>query len=403
MANLLLISSMISWPIKDGYALRVVELARHLPAEHRCHLACLNGDPDRLPPLLEQDVFASVTLLPPQPRRRHPRRWLRTNDRNYHRVTYPDYFARCTRELQDLVDRESIDTVVAALLRCEEFGRGLQGVTHVVDQTDCLTIALERELAAPASMGLRERLYKKWRLYQARVAEAGLADTADLVTSISPPDVARLRKLTGGRVPVELVPNGISPDLLERPLNAVDPVRGVAFWGNHSFPVNQLAVDWFYREVWLPHLQPHGVRWTIVGPNAEPAITTLADRHPEIEVPGFVDDLFGYLDRYPVMVNPMVSGTGLKNKALEAFAVGKAVVTTPMGVEAFPVRDGEHCLMAEQPEAFAAAVRQLLDDEAARTGLAMRARELAADSYSWGTVGCLWATILFQSGGVHSA
>ncbi len=403
MTNLLLITSWIPWPVKDGYALRVIELARHLPAEFRCHLVSLNGDAERVRVLEDQGVFASITLLPPLPDRRHWLRWLRTDDRNYHRGTYPEHFRHAMRTMQDLVERESIDTVVSVLLRCEEFGRGLEGVTRVIDEFDCLTIAMERELAAPTNLNPWQRFGRQWRLRLAREAEARLADTCDLVTSISPPDVERLRQLTGGRVPVELVPNGVASSLLHRPATDAASVRGVAFWGNHSFPVNQLAVDWFYREVWLPHLEPQQVRWSIVGPHAGSAIQALADRHEEIEVPGFVDDLFGHLDRYPVMVNPMVSGTGLKNKVLEAFAVGKAVVTTAMGVEAFPVVDGVHCVVADDPGVFAAAVLRLLDDDAERAALATRARELVAERYSWETVARRWGTILSQSGAVQSA
>ena len=49
-------------------------------------------------------------------------------------------------------------------------------------------------------------------------------------------------------------------------------------------PVNRLAVQWFYREVWQPFLLPEGVRWTIVGANADPSLTEDGGTDWEIEI-----------------------------------------------------------------------------------------------------------------------
>jgi glycosyltransferase involved in cell wall biosynthesis len=401
-ADLLLINARLPWPLNDGNALRVLQLVRHLSPEHRCHLVSFNGDDATMAELKRQQVFSSITMLPPFPRR-HWSRIFRRDDRDYYRRSYPGHFRHVTGLLQQIIDREKVTTVVPVLLRTEEFTRELRGVRRVIDEYDCLTLAMERELAARQGMGPWERLRRLRRLKKARAAEAALADTCDAITAIAPPDVARLRSLNGDRIPVELVPNGVDAALLERPLPASSgSERAVAFWGNMAFSVNQLAVDWFYRKVWLPFLQPQHVAWIIVGPNPGAPILDLSRRHPEISVPGFVDDLFGCLDPYPVMVNPMVSGTGLKNKVLEAFAVGKAVVSTPLGMEAFPVQDGEHFILANTPEAFGAAVLRLLDDPAERARLAARSRQLAGEHYSWGAAAARWETILFQSGGDQS-
>ena len=402
MVDILVINSKVPWPLNDGHSLRVYQLARHLPPEYRCHLVCRSAKAEHLADLKAQGVFASITTLPPLPRHRHWRRLFRLDDRHYHRLTYPAHFADAVHTIQDLVDREAVDVVVSVLLGSEEFGRYVHGVRHVVDQYDCNTVALERELAARTDLGWRERLRLRRRLVSIRTHEADLARTCDKITAISPPDVACLTRLTRGKVPVQLLPNGVDSALLHRPLPTSPPVRGIAFWGNLSFPVNRLAIRWFYEFVWRPLLQPHGIAWTIVGAHAGPDIEALSARHPEISTPGFVEDLFGHLEPYPVMVNPMVSGTGLKNKVIEAFAVGMTVVTTPMGVEAFPVRDGEHCLMADEPQEFAEAVLKLLADPTARHDLAARARDLVARDYSWRVIGERWGATSSKSGGVQS-
>jgi len=400
--NVLVVSHELPWPLADGRTLRTYELARHLPPSFTCHLACLPRGAEARAELAARGVFASIHILPPLPARRSWRRWLRRGNRNYFQRSYPGYVRRARASLQTIVDREGIEVAVAGGLWCEEMVRGLVGVRRILDQCDCLTLTLERDLAVRApGRGPLAGPIARWRLAEVRHAESGLAQRCEMVTAVSPVDVARLRALNPQGVPIELLPNGIDASLGLRPPTAGPPLHGVAFWGNLRFAVNSQAVLDFYERVWRPHLQPHGVRWAIVGPNAGPEIRALADRHPEIDVPGFVDDLFGYLARYPVMVNPMVSGSGLKNKVLEAFAIGMAVVSTPMGVEAVPVEDRVHCRIAADPAAFAAAVRELLADPGQRVRLAAAARALVDRAYTWEAAGAVWASLLAKSGGVQ--
>ncbi|MEZ4389353.1 MAG: glycosyltransferase [Candidatus Krumholzibacteriia bacterium] len=177
--------------------------------------------------------------------------------------------------------------------------------------------------------------------------------------------------------------------------------RAVAFWGNLSFPVNRQAVDHFFRDVWRPYLADAGVAFVVIGPHAGADLHALAAAHPGFVLPGYVDDLFGYLDEIPVMVNPMVTGGGLKNKVLEAFAASKAVVTTRLGVEAFPEVTAEHCRVVDRPAAMAEAVLSLLDDAETGRALGERARELVERYYTWPAVGSAWSELLMNLGGVQ--
>ena len=103
-------------------------------------------------------------------------------------------------------------------------------------------------------------------------------------------------------------------------------------------------------------------------------------------LPGYVDDLRAAVGRYPIMIYPMRSGSGLKNKVLEAFGLGLVVVSTPMGVEALPLaRDGVHLVSATSAPDFAAAVLGLLDDPARRERLREAAHALVGRHYRWET------------------
>ena len=81
------------------------------------------------------------------------------------------------------------------------------------------------------------------------------------------------------------------------------------------------------------------------------------------------------LGRYAVFVCPILSGSGMRVKLLEAFAAGIPVVSTPLGAEGLAGKDGEICALAEDPAEFARKIVELFDDPEKARKLACRARE----------------------------
>ncbi len=77
---------------------------------------------------------------------------------------------------------------------------------------------------------------------------------------------------------------------------------------------------------------------------------------------------------------PLLQGGGTPLKLIEALAYGLPVVATPRAAAGLEVRDGEHCLVADGAEAFAAALVRVLRDGAPELG--RRGRELAERCYS---------------------
>jgi glycosyltransferase involved in cell wall biosynthesis len=82
-------------------------------------------------------------------------------------------------------------------------------------------------------------------------------------------------------------------------------------------------------------------------------------------------------------VIPLRIGGGTRIKAYEAMAMGKAVVSTRVGIEGLPVRDGENVVLADAPEDFAGAIARLLKDGAERERIARNARAYVEQHVSW--------------------
>lgn len=146
------------------------------------------------------------------------------------------------------------------------------------------------------------------------------------------------------------------------------------FLGSFRHTPNMVALDWFVNEV-LPRIvgrRPEA-RLVVVGSDTPPR-HSYADRAPAIEIRGFVEDIREPLARYAVFVCPVLSGSGVRVKLLEAFASGIPVVSTRIGAEGLARQDAEFCLLADDPESFAEKVLQVFDRPQMATELAARAR-----------------------------
>jgi hypothetical protein len=81
-----------------------------------------------------------------------------------------------------------------------------------------------------------------------------------------------------------------------------------------------------------------------------------------------------WFDDHGIFIAPILSGSGMRIKILEAMARGKAVVTTPIGAAGIKATAGKHLMVAHSAEAFAVAMEDLQQDEGMRLALGQAAR-----------------------------
>jgi glycosyltransferase involved in cell wall biosynthesis len=79
----------------------------------------------------------------------------------------------------------------------------------------------------------------------------------------------------------------------------------------------------------------------------------------------------------------MRKGAGIKNKLLQAWAMGKPIVTTSLALGGLAAKDGENILVADKPDLFAAKTISLLGDAQWRQLLAQRGRETVLQHHTW--------------------
>jgi|HigsolmetaAR201D_1030396.scaffolds.fasta_scaffold07533_4 Predicted glycosyltransferases len=146
------------------------------------------------------------------------------------------------------------------------------------------------------------------------------------------------------------------------------------FLGSFRHTPNQEALNWFIRNV-LPRVRAKcpQARLVIIG-SAPPPKHHFGAQSDAVELHGYVEDVREPLSRYAVFVCPILNGSGVRVKLLEAFAAGIPTVSTRIGAEGLAEKDGEICLLADDPASFADAVIRLFEDPEAAARLAERAR-----------------------------
>lgn len=146
------------------------------------------------------------------------------------------------------------------------------------------------------------------------------------------------------------------------------------FLGSFRHLPNQEALNWFLRFV-LPKVveQIPDAKLVVVG-SEPPARHVLPNAGHAVELRGFVPDVREPLSECALFVCPILSGSGMRVKLLEAFAAGIPVVSTRVGAEGLAERDGEVCALADDPDQFASHIVTLLRNPRDAAAMAERAR-----------------------------
>ena len=210
---------------------------------------------------------------------------------------------------------------------------------------------------------------RQWLPRYSQVLASSSADAA-VARSIAP------------RAHVSVYPNALPWTPL--PETAAENV--IVFSGNMEYHPNRIAVRFFRSEVW-PLLRDRwpGLVWRLVGKNPD-AIRDLTSGDSRIEIRGPVEDAILELARARVAVVPIRAASGTRLKILEAWAAGVPVVSTTMGAEGLPARDGEELLLADTPSAMAEAISRLLTCTVLGQHLRKSGRLLMEREFTWETV-----------------
>ncbi len=201
--------------------------------------------------------------------------------------------------------------------------------------------------------------------------EVAHLNTCDALVPITNEDAHDFRAL-GCTIPIHVLPGGVDLDRVDR---SSERANSVGFLGSLDYRPNQEAALWIANE-----LQPRvpSAEFHIGGSNPPAALREQLGSHLEADVP----DAAAFIRSMRIMIAPIFSGGGMRIKILDAMAHGKAVVATSAGASGLDVRHGANILIADDAEAFAAAVTGLLADPSRALAIGDAGRRLVEVSYT---------------------
>lgn len=152
---------------------------------------------------------------------------------------------------------------------------------------------------------------------------------------------------------VQQLPISFKQDVLERQENSISS-KLIYIASNN--PHNVRGADWFLKNA-LPYIDPN-IRIVVIG-----KICAHFPDTEQIVKLGMVDDLDAQYRDAKVAICPMISGTGIKIKVVEALSYGLPVVTNPRGIDGLFNKKQNGCIVTESGKEFASAVNRLFLDE----------------------------------------
>jgi len=158
------------------------------------------------------------------------------------------------------------------------------------------------------------------------------------------------------------------------------------FVGNFQHIPNQQALRFFLEQVWPRlHERRPALRLIVAGSHMQAGFRKQVAGQG-VEFLGRVADIRVPLSRYALFVCPILSGSGVRVKLLEAFAAGIPAVSTRLGAEGLLDGGEELLALADSPEEFEKEILALLEDPDRRRLLARNARREAENNWNVETV-----------------
>jgi glycosyltransferase involved in cell wall biosynthesis len=388
----LFLSAEPPYPLAGGGALRSASLLHYLARTREVDVIVFRqpGDPDPaarlpgvapsiLPPVRLADLARRVTVieLPRHSRGSGARAWRTASRLARHIPPLVDRFAGFERQIGEATAGRRYGVGVVEHFWCAPYW---ESISKVCERTALDLHNIESILharcadAGGGADALAHRAFGRMSL----ALERQWLPRYTWVLAVSEADAGAVRA-TAPSARALVYPNAIPA--APPPPRAEEDV--IVFTGNMEYHPNVGAVRFFRREIW-PLLRERwpALVWRLVGKNPA-AVARYTAGDSRIEVAGPVDDAIGELARAKLAVVPLLAGSGVRFKILEAWAAATAVVSTTLGAEGLAARDAEHLLLADSAPAFAEAVSKLLASPQDRQRLGMAGRALLEKEYTW--------------------
>ncbi len=233
------------------------------------------------------------------------------------------------------------------------------------------------ERASTADGNPLKKRYLDIQARKLRAFEKEALGKVDTVLAISREDEGFIHQLQPAARTI-IVPAGMDIDE-KKPV--IQPQElSLFFIGALDWLPNLQGLEWFLKDVWPQvHAAFPDLKFHIAGKKMPAQFHTFTSQNVVAhgEVPSSVD----FINSHSVLLSPLVSGSGVRIKIIEAMAMGKVVLSTSVAAEGSGAEDGEQLVIANDTEGFIRQIRRLQTEAGLAQRLSRSARDFALDHF----------------------
>lgn len=233
------------------------------------------------------------------------------------------------------------------------------------------------ERLANSTGNTAKRLYLKHLSSKLKKYENRTINEVDGIAAISFEDTARF-ELLKCRVPLVTIPFGINLEKYPYTAKQPDPTLTLFHIGSMDWEPNKEAINWLLDEIW-PQVENENIALHLAGRHMPGYITDQATKN--MLVHGEVSSAVDFMAAHDIMIAPLLSGSGMRVKIIEAMGMGKAVITTKIGAEGINYTDGDNIFIADTADEMVKTIRNLLENPKEVRRVGDNARQLIESHY----------------------
>lgn len=318
-------------------------------------------------------------------------------------------------QIFDILEIEKPDYVIADFVRTTEYLKDYQGF-KVADLQDLLSLRYKRQLLVDLTTinPYGSYLYRMPRIIQRLLQIKGLkklvmsneirllekfekdvGEHYDRVMFVAKHEGQLFNQMLGKKKAL-IVPLGVDFDYFSEHFDIVKDKHSIAFMGSLSVAHNENGITNFVKNIFpLVLKEDPDAKIYIIGGGATNQVKALATSN--VIVVGKVNDVRIAVQKCMIFICPLVFGSGIKTKNLEAMAMGMPVVTTDIGAENIGAMNGEDWIEVKDNIDFAYNIVKLLNDSVLCEIMGKNAQDFVRKNFSWETAKNQFKTIFSEN------
>ena len=234
------------------------------------------------------------------------------------------------------------------------------------------------ERIAKCTKNIFKRWYVKKLALALKVYELEHISQYDGIACITQKDADYFIK-AGCRKPIVSIPFGIiAPDTMD---NVDEEPNSLFHIGSMDWIPNLEGVNWFLEKVWPKVLNEVPQTRMYLAGRKMPQ-TLMNTEYRNVSIVGEVPDAMYFIESKKINIVPLLSGSGIRVKIIEAMSVGKTVISTTIGAEGIEYTDGKNILIADTPDEFVMQIKRCIADDEFCAEIGKNAYDLVANNYN---------------------